>query len=112
MEECLVPAHRNQHFQWLGTTTGMPKMRKVQLRRLLMAFMVRTWAGRRISIKYHRPRRPALARVADPDGVRPASQARPFKHRRFPNVRVRWGSFLRGMATLGRLPSVQAATAG
>src|SRR4051794_14121994 len=32
MEECLVPAHRNQHFQWLGTTTGMPKMRKVQLR--------------------------------------------------------------------------------
>src|SRR3954468_10762195 len=89
----------------------MPKMRKVQLRRLLMAVMVRTWAGRRISIKYHRPRRPALARVADPDGVRPASQARPFKHRRFPNVRVRWGSFLRGMATLGRLPSVQAATA-
>jgi hypothetical protein len=33
MEECLVPAHRNQHFQWLGTTTGMPKMRKVQLSR-------------------------------------------------------------------------------
>src|SRR3954452_5364534 len=31
MEECLVPAHRNQHFQWLGTTTGMPKMRKVKL---------------------------------------------------------------------------------
>jgi hypothetical protein len=32
MEECLVPAHRNQRFQWLGATTGMPKMRKVKLR--------------------------------------------------------------------------------
>src|SRR3954452_24660064 len=32
MEECLVPAHRNQHFQWLGATTEMPKMRKVELR--------------------------------------------------------------------------------
>src|SRR3954463_15230545 len=31
MEECLVPAHRNQHFQWLGATTEMPKMRKVEL---------------------------------------------------------------------------------
>ena len=36
MEECLVPAHRNQHFQWLGTTTGMPKMRKVELRMLVI----------------------------------------------------------------------------
>ena len=33
MEECLVPTHRNQHFQWLGATTEMPKMRKVELRR-------------------------------------------------------------------------------
>src|SRR4051794_33741494 len=32
MEECLVPAHRNQHFQWLGATTEMLKMRKVELR--------------------------------------------------------------------------------
>ena len=32
MEECLVPTHRNQHFQWLGATTEMPKMRKVELR--------------------------------------------------------------------------------
>jgi hypothetical protein len=31
MEECLVPAHRNQHFQRLGATTEMPKMRKVEL---------------------------------------------------------------------------------
>src|SRR4051794_25725988 len=36
----------------------------------------------------------------------------PRKHRRFPNVRVRWGGFLRGMAALRRLPGVQAATAG
>jgi hypothetical protein len=32
MEEYLVPAHRNQHFQRLGATTEMPKMRKVELR--------------------------------------------------------------------------------
>src|SRR3954462_4312572 len=31
MEECLVPAHRNQHFQRLGAPTEMPKMRKVEL---------------------------------------------------------------------------------
>jgi hypothetical protein len=42
MEECLVPAHRNQHFQWLGTTTGMPKMRKVQLRTPIHVIIVPT----------------------------------------------------------------------
>ena len=26
-----MPTHRNQHFQWLGATTEMPKMRKVKL---------------------------------------------------------------------------------
>ena len=26
-----MPTHRNQHFQWLGATTEMPKMRKVEL---------------------------------------------------------------------------------
>src|SRR4051812_32978033 len=36
MEECLVPAHRNQHFQWLGATTEMPKMRKVELIGLIL----------------------------------------------------------------------------
>jgi hypothetical protein len=31
MEECLVPAHRNQHLQRLGVTIEMSKMRKVEV---------------------------------------------------------------------------------
>src|SRR4051794_16627564 len=43
MEEYLVPAHRNQHFQWFGATTGMPKMRKVKLRKDFIGFTRLPW---------------------------------------------------------------------